>query len=468
MTLKLTFLGATRNVTGSRFLLDVDDTRLLIDCGLYQEREFKARNWENFPVPPSSINALLLTHAHLDHSGYLPKLVKDGFHGRIYCTPATADITKIILLDSAKIQVEDAEFKMKRHNREGRKGPYPEIPLYTAQDAEACFPSFAAVEYGKTVQIADGFKVSFHDAGHILGASMIKVIIGSGKDRRIILFSGDVGRWNKPILRDPTIFSEADYVLVESTYGDRVHESEETIKESLANAINSTWKEGGNIVIPSFALERAQEVLYHLNNLLLAGEIPRLITFVDSPMAVNVTEVFQKYENLFDEETISLIKRGESPFHFQGLSLISATEKSKAINQISGTVIIIAGSGMCTGGRIKHHLVNNISRENSTILFVGYQANGTLGRIIADGAKEVRILGEKRRVLAKIARINGFSGHADRNELNRWLSSLKKPPRNVFVVHGETDSAQSFADFLNTKKGWKATVPNYADEYTLD
>jgi metallo-beta-lactamase family protein len=296
---------------------------------------------------------------------------------------------------------------------------------------------------------------------------MIKVTVGSGRNRRIILFSGDVGRWNKPILRDPTIFSEADYVLVESTYGDRMHESEDTVKEALANAINSTWKAGGNIIIPSFALERAQEVLYHLNELLLAGKIPHLITFVDSPMAVNVTEVFKKYEKLFDDETISLIRRGESPFHFQGLSLISSTEKSKAINQISGTVIIIAGSGMCTGGRIKHHLVNNISRENSSVLFVGYQANGTLGRSIVDGAKEVRILGEKRRVLANITRVSGFSGHADRSELDRWLSGLKKAPRMTFVIHGETDSSLSFADYLSEKKGWKTTVPNFAEEIML-
>lgn len=468
MSLKLTFLGATQNVTGSRFLLDSNGTRILIDCGLYQERELKIRNWEKFPVPPSSLDAILLTHAHLDHSGFIPKLVKDGFSGKIYCTPATEELTKIILLDSAAIQVEDAAFKKKRHEKEKRKVKFPEIPLYDVYDAQKSFPLFSTVEYETPFQIAQGLHVSFHDAGHILGASIIRIVVNDGKRQKILLFSGDLGRWNKPLLRDPVLFEEADYVVVESTYGDRLHDDETGTRDALAEAINWTYKAGGNIVIPSFALERAQEVLYQLNCIRIEKRIPRLTTFVDSPMGVSITEVFKKYQHLFDEETKNLIMRGKSPFSFDGLFLVSTADQSKAIKGIIGTVIIIAGSGMCTGGRIKHHLINNISRENSAILFVGYQAKGTLGRIIVDGAKEVRIHGEIRKINAKIIKINGFSGHADKNELFRWLSNLKKPPKQVFIVHGETDSAVSFAQFLTDNKGWKATVPEYADEFTLD
>ena len=468
MTTKLIFLGAAQNVTGSRFLLDTNGTRILIDCGLYQEREFKARNWDAFPVPPSSIDALLLTHAHLDHSGFLPKLARDGFTGKVYCTDATADITQIALLDSAKIQVEDAEFKRKRHEREGRKGPYPEIPLYTVQDAESCCRLLTSIKYEEKRQIADGIEVSYHDAGHILGAAMIKIVIGTGEKNRTIIFSGDVGRWDKPILRNPTVFHEADYVLVESTYGDRVHDSDEDVNKALANTIKWACKRGGNILIPSFAIERAQEVLYHLNELQLSGRIPHLMVFVDSPMAVNVTEAFKRHADLFDEEMTDFINRGESPFRFPGLTMVKTVEQSKAINRISGTIITIAGSGMCTGGRIKHHLANNISKKNSVILFVGYQAKGTLGRSIADGAKEVRILGEKRKVLAKVARVEGFSGHADRNELDKWLSNLTSPPKKTFVIHGEVDSAKSFSAFLAEKKGWDTHAPGYGEEFILD
>ncbi|HEX29918.1 TPA: MBL fold metallo-hydrolase, partial [Candidatus Poribacteria bacterium] len=445
MQVKLSFLGAAQNVTGSRYLLEFNGHKILVDCGLYQERELRGRNWDPFPVPPNTIDAVLLTHAHLDHSGLLPKLVREGFEGRIYCTAATSEISGIALLDSAHLQEEDAEFKRKRHKREGRKGPYPEIPLYTSEDARATFPLFHPVRYGESVQLGDGIEASFHDAGHILGSSMIKIDLSRNGWRRTILFSGDVGRWNKPILRDPTLFDEADYVLVESTYGDRLHEDPEDVEDMLADAVNLTWKAGGNVVIPSFAIERAQEVLYHLNELLLQDRIPHLMVFVDSPMAISVTEVFGHHPELFDEEMIELIRRRESPFDFPGLKMVRKVEESKAINHIRGTVIIIAGSGMCTGGRIKHHLVSNISRPESTILFVGYQAVGTLGRQIVDGAREVRILGRIHPVRARIVQINGFSGHADRDELFRWLSGLKGKPRHLFVTHGEPESAHSFA-----------------------
>lgn len=468
MQIKLSFLGAAQNVTGSRYLLEANEKRMLIDCGLYQERDFRDRNWDPFPIPPNSLDAILLTHAHLDHCGLIPKLVREGFNGRIYCTDATSEIANIVILDSGKIQEEDAKYKLKRHKKQKRKGRYPVVPLYTVDDARACAHLFMSVKYEEPRVIGDGLEVTFFDAGHILGSSHVQVRITQNGEERKIVFSGDVGRWDKPILCDPTPFSEADYVVVESTYGDRLHEKTRDIEDSLADVVNSTLKNRGNIVIPSFAIERSQEVLYHLNQLLAEERIPHLMVFLDSPMAIRVTEVFKDHPELFDEEMMELIRKRESPFDFTGLKTTRTVGQSKSINQIKGTAIIIAGSGMCTGGRVKHHLINNISRRGSTMLFVGYQAHGTLGRRIVDGADEVRILGKKRAVNAKIARIYGFSAHADRDELFRWLSDLQKPVRHLFVTHGETKAAHSFADFVRNKTGWQVSVPAYKDKVILE
>jgi len=468
LQIRLTFLGAACNVTGSKCVVEANNIRVLVDCGLYQEREYLSRNWEPFSVPPSTLDAVLLTHAHIDHCGLLPKLVKEGFRGRIYCTGATSEIAQIVLLDSAHLQEEDAEFKRRRHQREQRTGPFPEIPLYTVDDAKASFPLFAPVKYGEIVQISDGFSATFHDAGHVLGSSMIKVTMSQGDEHRTIVFSGDVGRWDKPILRDPSMFKETDYMLVESTYGDRVHEDVPDISDCLASVMNSTWEAGGNIIVPSFALQRSQEILYHLNALVIEGRIPHLKVFLDSPMAISITEVFKRHSELFDKEMSWLMRHNKSPFDFQGLKMIQTVEESKAINDISETIMVIAGSGMCTGGRIKHHLVTNISRPESTILFVGYQAMGTLGRQIVDGAREVRILGQHYPVRARIAQIHGFSSHADRNELFRWLSELKKAPRRVFVVHGEPEASKNFGEFLKGKTDWDIAVPEYGTKYLLD
>ena len=468
MQIKLQFLGAAQNVTGSRHLLQANGTRVLVDCGLYQERQLRARNWDPFPVAPKSIDAVLLTHAHLDHCGLLPKLVREGFKGKIYCTAATSEIVRIILLDSAKIQEEDAEYKRKRHKRERRKGPYPVVPLYTIEDAEASFPFFSTVEYRKSVDIADGVEATFYDAGHVLGSSMIRVKVRQDGQERIILFSGDIGRPDRPIVCDPTIFDYADYVLVESTYGDRVHQGPEDTKKMIAEVINSTKKAGGNIIVPSFALERAQEVLYYINELLLDEAIPHLMVFLDSPMAASITKVFQRHRDLFDEEMTEFVEQKDSPFNFPELKMVQTTAESKAINHIKGTVMVIAGSGMCTGGRIKHHIVNNIARPQSTIMFVGYQAVGTLGRRIVNGERKVRILGAKYQVKARVARISGFSAHADRDELLGWLRELDAAPRGVFIVHGETESALSFGNFVREQTGWQISVPAYQEQIVLD
>jgi len=468
MPLKLQFLGAAQNVTGSRHLLHANGTKVLVDCGLYQERQFRERNWAPFTVPPESIDAVLLTHAHLDHCGLLPKLVKEGFKGKIYCTEATAEIARIILLDSAKLQEEDAEYKLKRHKKEGRKGPHPIVPLYTVADAEACFPHFRNVKYKAPVEIRPGIEATFCDAGHVLGSSIIKVKVSQNGEDRTVLFSGDVGRPHRPIVRDPSLVDEADYILVESTYGDRVHKGPEDTKKLIGEVINSTIQADGNIVVPSFALERSQELLYFINELLLERTIPHLTVYLDSPMASRITKVFKRHRELYDEEMTEFVNNHESPFNFPGLQMAGTSDESKAINHARPPVMIIAGSGMCTGGRIKHHLVNNITERRNTIMFVGYQAVGTLGRRIVNGEKEVRILGREYPVKARVERINGFSAHADKEELLEWLSGLKRPPRKLFVVHGESESANHFGEFIKRETGWEVAVPAYQDEIVLD
>ncbi len=468
MQARLRFLGAARNVTGSRHLLEVDGTSILVDCGLYQERQFASRNWDPFDVPPASIQAVLLTHAHLDHCGLLPKLVKEGFRGKIYCTAATAEIARFILLDAANIQEEDAAYKRKRHKKEGRVGPHGDLPLYTVADAEACGPLFAPVPYGQEFPIAPGVRATFSNAGHVLGSSFINVSVAQNGEVRNVLFSGDVGRVHRPIIEDPDPVRDGDYLLVESTYGDRLHDQRTDIRSAIADAINTAKAAGGNIIVPSFALERSQELLYHIHQLILDGTIPHLSVFLDSPMASAITKVFRRHSELFDAEMRRLLQIKESPFQFHDLKFTETTNESKAINALKGTVIVIAGSGMCTAGRIKHHLVNNIARPESTIMFVGYQAIGTLGRRILDGDPEVRILGANYPVKARVVQIPGFSAHADRDELLHWLSSLPKPPRKLFVIHGEAESAQRFGQYVREKMGWDVVVPDYREEAILN
>jgi len=461
--MKIKFLGACKNVTGSKFFLQIDGINLLIDCGLFQERELKNRNWEPFSIPPNQIDYILLTHAHLDHSGYLPKIVRDGFSGKILCTQPTLEITKIALLDSAKLMVEDAEKKRKRHQKEGRKGPYPEIPLYTISDVEEVFSLFESVSYNEEIKISDKVKIVFYDAGHILGSSFIK-IFADGKE---ILFSGDIGRFGNPILREPTIIEGTDILIMETTYGDRMHEDRKIAEEKLQNIINETNKKGGNIIIPTFAIERAQEVLYYLKKLLIEDKIPHLITFLDSPMAIEITEVFKKYYFYLDGEAEKMLSEKVSPFDFPLLNFTKSVEESKMINNIKGSCIIMAGSGMCTGGRIKHHLIANIEREESSIVFVGYQAKGTLGREILE-KNEVRILGNHYKVKARIESIEGFSAHADRNELIKWLTLFKKVPEKIFLVHGEKEPIEKFSKIVKEKiPSSNVIIPSLFEEYEI-
>jgi metallo-beta-lactamase family protein len=467
-TIRARFFGAAGQVTGSSYFLSINGLNLLVDCGLYQEREYLRRNWNPFPFPPWKIDYLLLTHAHLDHSGLIPKIVKEGFRGRILCTAPTSEILPIVLFDTAKLQEEDALIKKKRHEKEGRRGPYPEVPLYTVADVEKVLPLVEAVDYQIKNPLAPDIQIVFHEAGHILGSSIIEVAVKNASEPRCIIFSGDLGQWDKPLVRDPETFTEADYIFLESTYGDRDHDHPEQVAERLAGNVNRVVERGGNLVIPTFAIERAQELMYHLSKLVREKKIPQLPVFLDSPMAVSVTDIFGHDLKYLDEEAHQMFSQGQNPFDFPGLKLVQSFDESSAIDRVKGSSIIMAGSGMCTGGRIKQHLVRNISRAESTILFVGYQASGTLGRQILDGQSPVRIYGQMHPVKATIDQIQGFSAHADRKQLLRWLKAFSRAPRVLFLTHGEKEVTERFAEEVRAEMGWNVELPQYLEEVFLN
>jgi metallo-beta-lactamase family protein len=459
--MKLHFLGANRQVTGSRYMLDAGGKQVLIDCGMFQEREFLGRNWERSPIPPGEIDAMLLTHAHLDHCGLIPRLAREGYRGPIYCTAPTVPLAELVMQDSAEIQAEDAAYKKKRHAREGRAPKYPEELLYDVQDVARVVSQFKVAPYRQPTPITDSISVTFFDAGHILGSAMLELDVTEGGTTRKILFSGDIGQANKPLTRDPTLFTAADYVVMESTYGNRNHDAITDVESQLVTIIHETVGRGGNIVIPTFAIERAQELMYYLSRLLNSGRIPDLPVYLDSPMSVDATEIFRRFPDCFDAETWQLIRSNVSPFKFPGLRMTRTADESKAINRAKGSAIIMASSGMCNAGRIKHHLRQNISRPESTILFVGYQSHGTLGRQILDGQRDVRIHGDMLRVKARVAQIYGFSGHADRTGLLKWLGNLRQPPRQVFLAHGEEEAAEDLATHIRDVMKWPVSVPEY-------
>ena len=366
----------------------------------------------------------MLSHAHIDHCGLLPRLVHEGFRGPILCTPATADLVDLMLRDSAEIIAEDVAFKRKRHQKEGRRGRFEETPLFTIKDVDRTMPRVEGVPYAQTTPLGDGVRLVLHDAGHILGSAIVDIECGDGARRRRFVYSGDLGQWNKPILRDPTLLEQADYVVMESTYGDRDHDGGPNIEDRLAEVIAQSLARGGKLVVPTFAVERAQEILYHMSRLAEQGRIPRVPVYLDSPMAVDATGIFEHHRECFDAETWEVIHGGHNPFRFPGLKLVRTAQESKKINDLRGPAIIMAPSGMCTAGRIKHHLAHTISRPDCTVLFTGYQGRGTLGRQILEGNREVRIHGRQWLVRAKIEEIQGFSGHADRTALLRWLAAL--------------------------------------------
>jgi metallo-beta-lactamase family protein len=463
--LKITFLGANRNVTGSRFCLEAAGKKVMIDCGLVQEREHLSRNWKACPIAASGIDSLVVTHAHIDHIGLIPKFIADGFCGRIYATRPTVALADVMLKDSAKIQAEDARYKRRRHRKEGRTGPHPVLPLYTDKDVEKAIHLLRGVDYRVPTEILPGITITWHDAGHILGSASLEILVKESGMERTIIFSGDLGQHEKPLIHDPTYFRYADYVVMESTYGDRDHETFGNVEDQLEAIVNETINRRGNLVIPVFAVERAQEMMFFLSRLVHRSRIPEIPVFLDSPMAHDVTNIFRRFTSWLDDETVRAIKAEEPPLHFPGLNLTRTVEESMEINRCAKPCIIMAPAGMCNAGRIKHHLRSNVSRPESTILFVGFQAKGTLGRRLLDGEKEVRIHGRQYQVEARIKQIFGMSAHADRTGLLQWLSHFEKPPRMVFLTHGEEHAALALKKSIESRFGFDVSVPEFASEH---
>ncbi|MBI5676504.1 MAG: MBL fold metallo-hydrolase [Nitrospirae bacterium] len=463
MSITLSFHGGAGGVTGSCHLLSAGGLNILIDCGFFQGGfETEQRNRGDFGFDPASIDYLLLTHGHLDHCGRIPLLVKNGFRGKIICTSATYDIAKIIMLDTAKIQEEDSEHWQKISKRKGLEPPEPLHTTLDALDALRYFGDFA--EYGETVRLNNQISVTFRDAGHIIGASFLE--IEAGKEKRIV-FSGDLGNRNKPIIKDPQYPQKADICVIEGTYSDRKHKDVETSVTELREAIIETFARGGNVLIPSFAIERAQDLLFYLGHMYYENELPNGKVFLDSPMAIGVNDIMRRHPECFDEETNTLLRNNHDPLSFPGLHLTKTPDDSRKINYTGSHAIIIAGSGMCTGGRIKHHLKHNIWRKESSIIFVGYQAEGSLGRQIVDGEKTVKIFDESFRVRAKVYTIGGFSAHADRDILLDWLKRCENP-EHLFLVHGEKQALTSFEkDIRKDNLAREIHTPNLNQSYTL-
>jgi len=451
--MKLSFHGAAQGVTGSCHLLECAGKRILVDCGFYQGgRELEEENANDFGFDPASIDYLLLTHAHLDHCGRIPLLVNRGFEGEIITTAASRELARLVMLDAAGLQEEEARYRNRRAHKRG-KSPEAIVPLYTTLDALNALEFFGrTAHYHEAMPLADGIQATFIDAGHILGSACVLLELAEGSRQRRVLFSGDLGLSDRPILRDPDRPPAVDVVVMETTYGDRQHKQLEPSIDELYEAINDTLVRGGNIVIPTFALERAQELLFYLHAGKSQGILPGFLqVFLDSPMAISATEIFRRHRECYDEHTNSLFTSGEDPFQFSGLHFTRETADSMAINQISGGAVIMAGSGMCTGGRIRHHLKRHLSHEHSSIVFVGYAARGTLARRIVDGAKSVRIFGDEYPVRASIHTIGGFSAHAGQTELLAWHGHTGTPDI-TFLVHGEKDSMTAFSQLLQNTR----------------
>ncbi|MDN5361286.1 MAG: metallo-beta-lactamase family protein [Moorella sp. (in: firmicutes)] len=464
--IKLQFCGAAGTVTGSCYLLDTGRHRLLIDCGLFQgSKAIKERNYGPFPFNPGDIDALVLTHAHIDHCGLIPKLYLQGFKGPVYTTPVTADLARVLLPDSGHIQ----EMEVERKNRKNSRAGLPLLtPIYTAAQAAACLNNFHTIDYQQEQEILPGVRLRLQDAGHILGSAMAEIWIQDEGRESKITFSGDLGNPGQPIVNDPAAIEATDYLVMESTYGNRRHNIQGDKIERLKEVILAARKKGGNLVIPAFAVERTQDLLYALNVLLQRGAIQVDNLYLDSPLAVAATEIFCRHQKYFDTDTKDLSHNGSTcPFYLPGMHLCRTAEESMAINKIHSGAIIISASGMADAGRIKHHLKHNLWRPEATVLLVGYQAAGTLGRRLLEGEKRVRIHGEEVAVRAEIVSIDGFSAHADQEGLLNWVKSFGQPPRRVFVTHGEPEAAGDFARLLRTELGLAAEVPGWLDVVQL-
>jgi len=466
MLATITFLGATGTVTGSKFLFETNGKKILIDCGLFQGlKKNRLRNWEPFPVDPAQIDAVVLTHAHIDHCGFLPRLSRQGFAGPIYATRATHEFCKLLLMDSAHLQEEDARWA----NKKGYSKHKPALPLYTTQDAEKCLEQFRPQDYGKGFNLAEDLRVKFRDAGHILGSAFADIKITRGDTVRKILFSGDIGGPNRPILNDPAQVREVDYLIVESTYGDRLHgDTQSNREQELAAVINKNVERGGILVIPAFAVGRTQELLFHIRELETRGLIPGLPVYIDSPMAINATEITEKMKKNYDMTARMLLIDGTEILRPGSLHIAKSVEDSKALHAVTGPAIIISASGMLEGGRILHHLARRLPHAENTVLFVGYQAEGTRGRALQGGREEIKIHGRMVPVKAHIETISGFSAHADYREILAWLMGFNRPPLNTFIVHGEPEASEAMRAHIQKQLGWKASIPAMGESIDLD
>lgn len=460
--MKIQFLGSVRTVTGACFYIQASGIQILIDCGMFQGQDANRINREPFSFNPSEIDCLFLTHAHIDHIGLVPRLIKEGFKGKIIATPATADLAEIMLYDSAHIHEADAQWQTKRALRQGKE---PVSPLYTIDDVKAAIPFFNKVPYKKIEHTGKGVKYRFLDAGHILGSASLEIWFQESAKEKKIVFSGDIGRKGNPIINDPSLIAEADNVVIESTYGNRLHKAMDKTVDELVEAIKVTFKRGGNVIIPSFAVGRTQDLLYILNRLVREERLYNINIYIDSPLAEEATKAYLAHPECFDEEARRLLNEKASKDAIR-IKFVNSVQESIALNNIKSHAIIIAGSGMCEGGRIKHHLKHNLWRQECSIVFVGFQANGTLGRRIVDKEKIVRIYGEDIAVAAKIYTIGGFSAHADQRELLQWLSAFKNNPQ-IFVVHGEEETSLQFAGIIREQLGFTAHVPNKGEVYEL-
>lgn len=455
--MNITFHGAAQEVTGSCYLIEHEDVRFLVDCGMFQGgREAEAKNRRSFPFEPSEIDFVIVTHAHIDHCGLLPKLCREGFSGKIYCTDATAELLEIMLRDSAHIQEADAV----RANRRRRKSENAVSPLYGMADAEASLSQLAGYAYDVMFEPGDGVKVRMRDAGHILGSAILEIWLRSGEGERKIVFSGDLGQPGRPILRDPETVDEADYLIVESTYGDRLHQALEPSLDELVDVINHTIKQKkGNVFVPAFAVGRTQELIYYLHHLTCQGRLENLNIFLDSPMAQQVTRLTAQHLEVFDGEARKLAAwRADTPPAVM-MKFTESVEESIALNAIRSGAIIIAASGMCTAGRIVHHLRHGLPRAENMVLITGYQAQGTTGRALVDGASSVRIFNEDIPVKAEIRSIGGFSAHGDQNAILNWLSGFKDAPRQTFITHGEPEVSRALQGEISRRFGWRTSVP---------
>ncbi|MDB9822431.1 MBL fold metallo-hydrolase [Deltaproteobacteria bacterium] len=464
--IKVTCLGGAGSVTGSSYLIENSTgIKVLVDCGLFQGgKQMESRNWADWGFNPHDINTLFLTHAHIDHSGRIPRLVKDGFKGKIITSPPTAELCEIMLLDSAHIQEMDAEWQTRKNKRQSKNEI---LPLYTTADAEESLKLFFPVERDGIIDVEPGIRARLRNAGHILGSSILELWVETADGDVKIVFSGDIGKHNQLIVKDPHEIFAADYLFIESTYGNRTHRSFEDSKDELLEAIRYAVSKGEKIMIPAFAVERTQEILYLLGEFHRNGELPDIPIYLDSPLAIKTTQIFRKNKEYYDQEAMAIVNQGFDPFNMPRLRFTSKTNESIAINEEPGSSIIIAGNGMCTAGRIKHHLKHNLWRPGASLILVGFQAMGTTGRKIVEGAKFVKIFGEKVAVGAKVFTIGGFSAHADQKDLMEWISHFKESRPRVFVVHGESSSSEALADRIRSESGLEVHIPAYKERLIL-